>query len=85
MMCQEAVIDIHDLQDAVRNPQTSPTADDGESIPTLADVERQHARATLKRLHGNKVKTAEALQISRGTLYRLLEEEEESDSKTGTG
>jgi transcriptional regulator with PAS, ATPase and Fis domain len=87
MMCQDSMIDIHDLRESLRSPQTLTVAEDGDNIVPLADVERQHARATLKRMHGNKVKTAEALRISRGTLYRLLEEEEEaeenSQAKTG--
>jgi DNA-binding NtrC family response regulator len=87
MMSQDTVIDIHDLRDSIRNPQAPATTEEGNEILPLADVERQHARATLKRMHGNKVKTAEALRISRGTLYRLLEEEEEeeqsSQAKTG--
>ena len=45
-------------------------------LQTENELERQHARVTLKRMRGNKVKTAEALGISRATLYRLLEEEE---------
>jgi DNA-binding NtrC family response regulator len=83
MMSQEAVIDIHDLPQAILAPQAQEPADDSGHIRSLEDVERQHARATLKRMHGNKLKTAEALGISRGTLYRLLEEEE-PESRTGT-
>jgi DNA-binding NtrC family response regulator len=79
MMCQSPVIDIRDLPAAIRNPQTA-VAEDGEPILTLADVDRRHARQTLKRLRGNKVKTAEALGISRATLYRLLDADETENS-----
>ena len=57
--------------------------EDGEAVVTLSDLERQHARSTLKRMHGNKVKTAEALGISRATLYRLLEEEDSTEARAG--
>jgi DNA-binding NtrC family response regulator len=90
MMSQESIIDIHDLRESLRSPQAPPLAsEDGDNVIPLADMERQHARNTLKRMHGNKVKTAEALRISRGTLYRLLEEEddegEEQSSQAKTG
>jgi DNA-binding NtrC family response regulator len=74
MMAQEQVIDIHDLRESISIPQSIAVEDDRDSIAPLVDIERQHARAALRRMHGNKVKTAEALRISRGTLYRLLEE-----------
>ena len=80
MMTQGAIIDIRDLPPAIRNPQAA-TADDGDPILTLADIERKHARMTLKRLRGNKVKTAEALGISRATLYRLLDADEMDSGK----
>jgi transcriptional regulator with PAS, ATPase and Fis domain len=82
MMTQDSIIDVRDLRESLRNPQSSGVAEDGEAIVPLADLERQHARATLKRMHGNKVKTAEALGISRATLYRLLEEEDNAEAKT---
>jgi DNA-binding NtrC family response regulator len=86
MMSQDPVIDVRDLRESIRNPQAQPVAEDGESVMTLADLERRHARSTLKRMHGNKVKTAEALGISRATLYRLLDQEEtESHARTGSG
>jgi DNA-binding NtrC family response regulator len=84
MMTQDSIIDVRDLQGSIRNPQAPSVGEDGEAIVTLSDLERQHARATLKRMHGNKVKTAEALGISRATLYRLLEEEDGAEAKTGT-
>jgi transcriptional regulator with PAS, ATPase and Fis domain len=70
MMAEDSMIDVRDLRETMKNPPTPATADDGESIVPLADLERQHARSTLKRMRGNKVKTAEALGISRATLYR---------------
>jgi DNA-binding NtrC family response regulator len=83
MMTQDSIIDVRDLRETLRNPQSSSVGEDGEAIVPLADLERQHARTTLKRMHGNKVKTAEALGISRATLYRLLEEEDNAEAKTG--
>jgi len=83
MMTQDSIIDVRDLQESLRNPQSPAVGEDGEAIVTLADLERQHARSTLKRMHGNKVKTAEALGISRATLYRLLEEEDSTEARAG--
>jgi len=85
MMAQDSMIDVRDLRESIKNPPTPATAEDGENIVPLADLERQHARSTLKRMRGNKVKTAEALGISRATLYRLLEEVEDEDSEAKTG
>jgi DNA-binding NtrC family response regulator len=82
MMAQDSMIDVKDLHESVRNPQFPTVAQDGEYIIPLANLDRQHARLTLKRMHGNKVKTAEALGISRATLYRLLEDDD-SEARTG--
>jgi DNA-binding NtrC family response regulator len=82
MMAQDALIDVKDLHESVRNRQFPTVAQDGDYIMPLANLDRQHARLTLKRMHGNKVKTAEALGISRATLYRLLEDDD-SEVKTG--
>jgi len=79
MMAQSAIIDIRDLPESIRNPQTA-TAEDGEAILPLTEIERRHAKVTLKRLRGNKVKAAEALGISRATLYRLLDADEEEEN-----
>jgi DNA-binding NtrC family response regulator len=81
MMTNDSVIDIRDLRDTIRNPASPSMSEDGEAIIPLSELERQHARATLKKMHGNKVKTAEALGISRATLYRLLEEEDAPETK----
>jgi DNA-binding NtrC family response regulator len=85
MMSQDSMIDVRDLRESIKHPQSLPATGDGENIVPLADLERQHARSTLKRMRGNKVKTAEALGISRATLYRLLEEAEDESSQVQTG
>jgi len=73
MMTRDKFIDVRDLPECVRSDRSG--AGDGSSpIMSLAELERSHAHRTLKRLQGNKVKTAAAMGISRATLYRLLEE-----------
>lgn len=46
--------------------------DTEEQISTLRDVERDHILRVLREAKGNKLKAAEVLGISRGTLYRRL-------------
>jgi DNA-binding NtrC family response regulator len=73
MMTRDKFIDVRDLPECVRSDRSG--AGDGSSpVMSLAELERSHAHRTLKRLQGNKVKTAAAMGISRATLYRLLEE-----------
>ncbi|HEX6322727.1 MAG TPA: sigma-54 dependent transcriptional regulator [Vicinamibacterales bacterium] len=43
-------------------------------VQTLADAERQHIHAVLEAEGWNKRRAAEALGVSRGTLYRKIEE-----------
>ncbi len=50
---------------------SSSTADPNSRL--LSDVERQHVEEVLRQEHGNKVRTAKALGISRRALYRLIE------------
>ena len=43
-----------------------------EGIKTLAEVEKEHILSTLKKLRGDKLNAATALDIGKTTLYRKL-------------
>ncbi|MCA8950111.1 MAG: sigma 54-dependent Fis family transcriptional regulator [Planctomycetes bacterium] len=45
---------------------------DISGLASLAEIERRHIRATLKRLGGNRARTAQALGIAPSTLYDKL-------------
>jgi DNA-binding NtrC family response regulator len=45
-------------------------------VPTLREVEQVHIRSVLQATRGNKKEAARLLAISRGTLYRKIEEYE---------
>ena len=76
MMAQEDRIDVHDLPAQIREAVSEPNEPNEPEVLTLAEVERRHALRVLDALGGNKVRTAEALGISRATLYRILGEAE---------
>ena len=76
MMAQEDRIDVHDLPAQIREAVSEPGVANDPEVLTLAEVERRHALRVLDALGGNKVRTAEALGISRATLYRILGEAE---------
>jgi len=46
----------------------------GDQMPTLADAERAHIVRVLEAVEWNKKEAARVLDISRGTLYRKIEE-----------
>jgi len=49
-------------------------SDPGDRLPTLAEAERAHIARVLESVHWNKKHAAGVLAISRGTLYRKIEE-----------
>jgi len=82
MMADGPMIDVRDLPEQLRAPRSHEGDELRGPILSLIELERRYARDTLKRLGGNKVKTAEALGISRATLYRLLDDEVEREEGT---
>ncbi len=74
MMTDKDIVDVNDLPAYLLQPPSAKEARDEEDVLTMDELERRHAHRVLQRLGGNKVKAAEALGISRATLYRLLEE-----------
>jgi len=73
MMVEGNTVDVRDLPEYLR-VTTSEEADSEDRLLSLDQLERRHARQVLDHAEGNKVRAAEILGISRGTLYRLLAE-----------
>lgn len=67
ILAENGIITERCLPQDLRTPQ-----DGSEKTLTLASIERQHIIALLDVYGGNRTKTAEALGISRKTLYRKL-------------
>lgn len=84
MMAESDVIDIRDLPERICN--VSPAENkQTESLLSMDQAERLHARRVLDHVGGNKARAAQVLGISRTHLYRLLKEngqEEQPDSNT---
>ncbi len=73
VMCKGNIITLEDLPPTVRNSSDEDYIKLSSGI-TLADAEREIIRFTLRRLNGNKSKTAETLGIGRKTLHRKIQE-----------
>jgi DNA-binding NtrC family response regulator len=52
----------------------TPVATTGDRLPSLAEAERAHVLRVLEAVTWNKKEAARVLDISRGTLYRKIEE-----------
>jgi DNA-binding NtrC family response regulator len=75
MMATGPLIDVKDLPPYLLESPAPPAASsETDEILNLDEVINRHARFVLGRMGGNKVKTAEALGISRATLYRILDD-----------
>ena len=59
---------------AFLNPTRSQDPPVGERLVSLADAERAHIARVLEAVHWNKKEAARVLDISRGTLYRKIDE-----------
>jgi len=82
MMTESDVIDIRDLPERICNSLLAGNKQ-SESLLSMDQVERLHARRVLDHVGGNKARAAQVLGISRTHLYQLLkerEQEEQSDS-----
>jgi DNA-binding NtrC family response regulator len=53
---------------------TPPEDDSGTRLPTLREAERAHIIRVLEAVNWNKLEAARVLEISRGTLYRKIDE-----------
>ena len=82
MMTDGDIVDVRDLPPYLLGDQDNCRLSlaGGELLP-LAEVERRYAQQALRQLGGNKAKTAEALGISRATLYRILNDQVVADIK----
>jgi DNA-binding NtrC family response regulator len=71
ILAKDQLITLDDLPDNVA--ATAPVAEPESGEPGhLREVEKRHVQEVLQREHGDKVRTAKALGISRRALYRLL-------------
>jgi len=80
MMTSGVTIDIADLPEAIRASQTTEDCEVSD-LASMEEVQRRHALQVLNAVRGNKVKAAEILEISRGSLYRLLREHDPQENQ----
>ena len=62
-----------------------PEEETGNRLPSLRDAERAHVMRVLEAVDWNKLEAAKVLDISRGTLYRKIEEYGLEPSGAGKG
>jgi DNA-binding NtrC family response regulator len=79
MMVDGPVIDVSDLPEELRT-QTGEGAERDESMLSLDELQKRHAKRVLELVGGNKSQAAEILGISRATIYQLL-----AQTRTGKG
>jgi DNA-binding NtrC family response regulator len=79
MMVDGPVIDVSDLPEELRT-QAGEGAERDESMLSLDELQKRHAKRVLELVGGNKSQAAEILGISRATIYQLL-----AQTRTGKG
>ena len=79
MMVDGPVIDVSDLPEELRT-QAVEGAERDESMLSLDELQKRHAKRVLELVGGNKSQAAEILGISRATIYQLL-----AQTRTGKG
>lgn len=84
MLTESDFIDLRDLPAYLRGaPRDVPHAE--PDLMPLAAVERRYVQHVLEHLNGNKVQAAQALGISRATLYRILRDLARQPEKPWSG
>jgi len=73
MMTATSTIDVRDLPDSVKSV-VADVSNGGDVLVPLADMQRRHIERVLQSVDGNKARAAEILQISRSSLYRILQQ-----------
>jgi DNA-binding NtrC family response regulator len=71
MMADGALIDIDDLPESLRIPNTQEVSSDDTLLP-LEEVQRRHVLRVLEAVGGHKTRAAEILGIGRATIYEML-------------
>jgi transcriptional regulator with PAS, ATPase and Fis domain len=72
MMAQGNTIDIHDFPEKLRAMAAALVETSDSPVLPLEAMERQYITQVLERFQGNRRRAADALGISRSTMYRIL-------------
>jgi len=74
VLCDKMFVQVSDLPEHIRNPDTQTISVDYDPKLTLYEMERRQVLKALKYFEGNKTQAAEALGITLKTLYNKLHE-----------
>jgi len=74
MMADSPVIDVDDLPAVICEPMTLNKFSD-DTMLTLDEVQKRHAKSVLQKVKGNKAQAAGVLGISRATLYKIISDD----------
>ena len=73
VLCDGDLIRLEDLPITLRSDPVQPPHAEGNTVPSLREMQNRHIQWVLGRVGGNRAKAAEALGVSERTFYRLLE------------